>query len=311
MTIQIKNTKEIQNAATLNVLVFGLPKVGKSTFAATAPKPLVIDLEGGYKHMGRRGINIDTVSISKFDELREVYDLVRKSDYQTIIIDPVNELVERLINEAKLNPAYVLRTNSEKLSMDGWVHIKDTMKKMIKTFRDLEKHVIFVAHLSEKEDEGQVMKRPKIDANLTDELCRHMDIILYMTAQGTGDSAKRHLMSKGTERVFAGDRTGALPELVEPDFMKILGYINGNPQASYKLKLEKENEKNQDAFEASLELQAPAPVKVTATQEPISAAKKKMLEGMSKVKPTPKTPQDEEAEAIDELAKALDGEIIH
>jgi hypothetical protein len=252
MTLKITKTTSEDFKPTVNLLVYGLPKVGKSTFATSAPKPLVIDLEGGYKYMGKRGINVDVINITKFDEMREVYDIASKSDYETIIIDPVNELVERLIDDAKKEQNFTIKTNKNKLSIDGWMFVKDTMKKLIKTFRDMNKHVIFVAHMVEKDDEGVTMKRPKIDANLSDELCRNMDIIVYMTNVGSGENLKRVLLSQGNEKYFAGDRTGVLAEIVEPDFSKIIDAVVENKQFVWTKKLENNIEKSNEEFEKDL-----------------------------------------------------------
>lgn len=77
------------------ITIFGEPKIGKTTFAADAPDPLVIDLENGSKHMNvSRVTDIDT-----FDKFVDVIRTLQteKHDYKTLVIDSVDWL-ERIIH---------------------------------------------------------------------------------------------------------------------------------------------------------------------------------------------------------------------
>ena len=50
------------------LLIYGEAGVGKSSFAAAAPKPLFLDLEGGID-----GLDVPRIGISAYDELMEYY----------------------------------------------------------------------------------------------------------------------------------------------------------------------------------------------------------------------------------------------
>lgn len=85
--------KGIQPAA-WKMLVYGVPGVGKSSFAAFAPSPIFLDLENG---LGR----IDCVKTPhRLQTLDEVMDwlrwFVRAGEYKTVVIDTIDEL-ERLL----------------------------------------------------------------------------------------------------------------------------------------------------------------------------------------------------------------------
>jgi hypothetical protein len=74
----------------LRVLLYGVEGVGKSTFAARAPKPVFLGADAG----------TEALSIDRLPEPRswgEVFEAVRllkseKHDYETLVIDPVNFL---------------------------------------------------------------------------------------------------------------------------------------------------------------------------------------------------------------------------
>jgi hypothetical protein len=61
--MDIVNTKDYPKVANLVMMVYGMGGVGKTSFAATWPKPLLLDFENGAKYFGERGIEID---VAKF-----------------------------------------------------------------------------------------------------------------------------------------------------------------------------------------------------------------------------------------------------
>jgi replication-associated recombination protein RarA len=57
----IENTQSMKNDDNIVMVLYGKGGVGKTTFVASAPKPLLIDFENGSKYLGQRGFNIDTI----------------------------------------------------------------------------------------------------------------------------------------------------------------------------------------------------------------------------------------------------------
>lgn len=81
----------------LKMVVYGVESVGKTTFAASSPDPLIIDVEHGSLN-----IDVDRIEgIYKYDELintlRQIYKNEEPS-YKTIVVDSV-EAVEKLCAE--------------------------------------------------------------------------------------------------------------------------------------------------------------------------------------------------------------------
>lgn len=251
-------TGEIENKPAINLLLYGEPKVGKSTFAASSPSPLICDAESGYRYMSSKGINIPVAEIIQWSDMKDFYTEASKPKYKTIVIDPVNELLDKLITSAKANKMYIQNTDPNALSMKGWGYVKDKMKQMLKSFRDLNKNVIFVAHLKEKEEDGQIKKTPKLDANLTSELMAMMDIIGYMFILNDGKEQKRVISFKPSIRFDAGDRTSALPEFFNPNdgFDKLYETVTSSKAFVYKKKLDKGIKENEDKFLADMGIES-------------------------------------------------------
>lgn len=207
----MQNTKDMIMNPILNILIYGDPKVGKSTFATTTPKPLIADAESGYRYMGSKGIEIPVASIETWDDITEFYKEAMKPEYETIVIDPVNELLEKLMKKAKQNRLYVQSTDPDALSMKGWGYVKGKMKEMLKGFRDINKNVIFVAHTKTEEKNGTNKIGPKLDANLAQDFMAMMDIIGYMSMFNANGKIDRYISFEPNINYEAGARPKGLP----------------------------------------------------------------------------------------------------
>jgi len=212
------------------MLLYGDGGVGKTTFATTAPKPIIADCEGGTKYLGRRGINCDVAQISAWHDMNFTDgfgSLVKGDTYETVIIDPIGELMDKLkrhlvgMKDSKL----VQRDGSP--TMAGWGFLKKTMRDYIKFLRDSGKHVIIIAHVDEKMDEEKLVKRPMVETKLSTELVNIVDIVAYMTVIERDGVEKRVLVvDPSSDKYTAKDRTGALEKYVYPDFKQIIETVS-------------------------------------------------------------------------------------
>lgn len=227
--LQIHSTADAQVKPSLVMLVYGEGGVGKTTFASTAPKPLIIDCEGGAKYFGLRGIKVDVAQVKNWSDMRDVIDIAKGDKYDTIVIDPIGELMDKLkrhmfaLNDSKL----VQKDGSP--TMAGWGWLKKTMRDYIKVLRDSGKHIIIVAHIEEKSDEDRMIKRPKIETKLSDDLVTMVDVVGYMTiVQDEGVAKRIIIVDPSNDKYTAKDRTGQLGKMIEPNFTNIVDACQGN-----------------------------------------------------------------------------------
>jgi phage nucleotide-binding protein len=227
--MQIYNTADPQNMPKVFMLLYGHGGTGKTTFASTAPKPILADCEGGAKYFGIRGISMPKADILNWDDMRAFFAAVKNNDeYETIIIDPVGELMEKLMRKMKEEKNAKLIQADGSPTMTGWGWLKDNMRNMLKALRDTNKHIIIIAHVDEKEDEGRLVKRPMIMTKLSDELVNMVDIVGFAT-KITGDEGDKYaiLVDTQSDKYIAKDRTGQLGKAIEPNFSKIIKAIHG------------------------------------------------------------------------------------
>ena len=214
--MQIEKTQNISPDNNIVMILYGRGGVGKTTFAATAPKPLIIDFENGTKYLGERGLNADVIRLAEWFTLQDKLQL--KSilpNYDTIILDPIGEAMEKLIASHGLD-GRKFRAPDGGLTMAGWGEAKRQMKELVKWLRDAGKNVILIAHVAEDKDGEQTTYRIQIQTKLSDELPTMVDLISYMGVQKGKDGKNTVVLYTPAQggNFDSKDRTGRVPEIV-------------------------------------------------------------------------------------------------
>src|SRR3990167_4336059 len=217
--MDIYNTGEPQSKPSVVMMLYGEGGVGKTTFAATAPNPIIADCENGAKYSGLRGIKVDVARIEKWNDMIAFMNVVKEGKYETIVIDPIGEVMDKLKRALVASGDSKLVQKDGSPTMAGGGGLKKKLRGYIKVLRDLGKHVILVAHLDEQKDEDRVLKRPKLETKLSDEIVNMVDIVGYMTVVQDGDEEKRIIIvDPSNDKYGAKDRSGQLGKVIEPDF---------------------------------------------------------------------------------------------
>ena len=126
------------------VCIYGVESVGKTTFAAKAPKPIFLDVEGGTHHLDAARVEIDS-----FDALQgAVSELAAGGhDFGTAVIDSADWteklLIEHLLGETK-------KKSIEDYGYGkGWVQVAERFARLLTScdkLIDSGINVFFIAH---------------------------------------------------------------------------------------------------------------------------------------------------------------------
>lgn len=212
----IEKTQEMVNDDNIVMVLYGKGGVGKTSFVATAPKPLLIDFENGSKYLGQRGFDIDVIRQSAwFSEAdrKQLPSIIK--NYDTIIIDPLGEAFDKIIESQELNNKKFKQYDGS-LTMAGWGEAKKMMKSLIKFLRDSRKNVIIVSHVSEIQDENTLYHRIQVQTKLKDEIPTMVDIISYMAVVKDKEQDVRYIYTPAQGSNFdSKDRTGRMPEKIK------------------------------------------------------------------------------------------------
>lgn len=175
---QLSKPSEIKLAP--KVLVFGPSGSGKTRFAATAPRPLIYDIEGGTMSL----LGNTKVEIIKKDELlgtkkgelpkrllQFVEWGVQSPDHDTLVIDSLTELQAAFLDAEK--PKYT----DPRQAYGAW---GDYLRALLQFLQNSNKNVIYVARakLGESLDGKQIM--PEMSPGAFATVPPLVDYVLYL-----------------------------------------------------------------------------------------------------------------------------------
>ena len=183
------------------IMIYGEPGAGKTHLAGTAQDSdlmknvLFFNFDGGMLTLAERG-DIMAIDVRSVEDLeKEVFLLANKDKkydgIKTVVIDNITEL-QTLVLESLTTKAFSDRVKSNKNYTIDDVYLEDYGKtgkqlaRILRMFRDLPLHVIFIAHKKDKMRKGtQILEESK--PALTDKLCTtvmgYLDAVWYLYTQ--------------------------------------------------------------------------------------------------------------------------------
>jgi hypothetical protein len=131
----------------VRILAYGRNGKEKTRFAATAPKPLILDVNEEGTSSVRNYPGVKVYKIKKWAQLTWAYWYLKEADhgFETVIIDTLTQ-AQKLCMTAVLKRAEDRDPNRPlKMPMQrDWGSMTEMMKPIIFDFRNLPMHVIFV-----------------------------------------------------------------------------------------------------------------------------------------------------------------------
>jgi hypothetical protein len=208
-----------------SILIYGMPKIGKSTFAASFPGALFLPCEPGLNDLEHYQIPDEGI-IESWDELLQAAALIAKGghDYKTVIVDTVDEAY-RMCAEHVCQQRGVEYTGDLPRGK-GYAMVNGEFMRVIKKLAGLPQGLILISHAKTRTVEVDGIERDVVGTTLSDSpkklIDGFVDMILYCDVEEvTGDGGekifKRVLRTKPSKKFSAGDRTGRLPQTVVID----------------------------------------------------------------------------------------------
>lgn len=215
----------------LKMLVYGKNGVGKTRFAATGPKPLIIDCNEKGTLSIRKFPDVKIFPLEMWTDIDLAYWYLHKGDHghETVVIDTVSSLATLCMSfvlgdEASRDPTMDPTMPSKR----EWGKVAQLMKTEILKFRNLPMHVIFVAQerrgFTEDEDDEAPEIFPEVSPAVRTTLTAAVDIIgrMYVrevAVKGKGGKKETRtdyrMLTGASERYVTKDRSEAdLPRVI-------------------------------------------------------------------------------------------------
>lgn len=129
-------------------LVFAENKVGKTTFAASAPKCLIVDInEEGTRSVKGKKTGAQYINVTDWNEIPEVYWWLRDNlkRFESVSLDTVTAMVnlamQYALDQRRKSSQQKIQTPDQR----AWGVVKDLMMPQLLQFRNLPLHVILTA----------------------------------------------------------------------------------------------------------------------------------------------------------------------
>jgi len=182
----------------LKCLVYGASGVGKTRFGATAPKPVFLSAEAGLLSTAGNE-TISYAIIKTLDQLKEAYNELAKGDhgYETVVIDSITEM-NSIIKEG------IEKSKGRAMQLQDWGTLAKEIRGILRQFRNLDMHVIFIAQEELQKDDQMVIKIvPSLNGKATTEIAYYMDTVGYMFITDKGEYA---ITTKGNKKLLSKSR---------------------------------------------------------------------------------------------------------
>ena len=223
MTIGTKTADDYKQYA--KVLVYGKPGSRKTSYAATFPKPIFVDMERGTDTLTH--LNMGGLAVERPSTVKQVYDILKefpKSEFETIVIDTISRLQSFIMADVM---QLAVKTNSS----------RDVYAPLFKEYRTvgamldgicydlqmMDKNVILICHEKVVVDEetGRVIEvRPNLTPALANSVGGLISAVFYSEVKSGVSSAPatQTIYPNSFGKTFAKNRMNLSKPITNPNY---------------------------------------------------------------------------------------------
>lgn len=209
----IKKRNELDVNVRLKMLIYGQAGMGKSTLAFSAPKPILVDFDGGVNRVDYAFIK-DTVQAKRYEDILDLLNNEDLTPYETIVVDTGGKLLDALSDYITRQYPRMARRNGS-LTLEGFGQRKQEFCALIRLIDKKQKNVVFVAHRQTERNGDATKYVPLFGGSNYDSLATELDLIGYLVA----DDRKRTITFDPTSE-SEGKNTCNLPPVIEVPNLK-------------------------------------------------------------------------------------------
>ena len=203
------------------ILVYGMAGAGKTTLAKTTPgKTLVISAEAGLLSI-KDATNVDAIEVKEASEVMELHDALKSGTlkYDTVVLDSVSEISEILLAWEKS------RSKDPRMA---YGNVQESVTNLMRAFRDLNMHVLFLCKEDVINDDGVLRHAPKmVGTKLGESITYFFDEVLALRIIEDQDDEGKNVQTRWLQTTFgqgykAKDRSGKLENFEKPNISALI-----------------------------------------------------------------------------------------
>lgn len=187
----IRKSYELELPTSIRMMIYGQSGMGKSTFALSAPKPLLIDFDNGVNRIHRTHLQgVDTVQVGSWAEVLQVLqeDL---SPYDSIVVDTIGKMMDYIIT---------YKCGAKQPSIRDWGGINQEFATFTRTLASLKKHIIYVAHRDTRKEGEDTVYIPSLREKSYNAIVAELDLLGYMETRTENGIVRRSITFDPTPR---------------------------------------------------------------------------------------------------------------
>ena len=219
--LPVEKSKVRVNLSEQVVLIYGKPKIGKSTFCSKIDDALFIATEAGLNYL-----EVAKVNCTSWESFLEICAELAQGEhkYKVIIIDTIDNLVDYCSE-------YVCKREKINHPADydygrGWSMVTRELKVKLSKLANLPYGLIMVGHSKTEEVSSRTAKYSKDTITVTGGnravILNMTDMILYVDYEVKDEKETRVIRTKPTRHYDAGDRSGKLKEVLPLDYNEVV-----------------------------------------------------------------------------------------
>lgn len=222
--MQIETTNQIDYSKNCRTLIFGPKGGGKTPLCATAPNPIILDIEGGTLSLADEEVKIIR-NIPDVATAKRAVKLARDKKFNTIAIDSLTKLAEQELNIEKKNYSDVRHVYGA---------MQDTIMDFVLKTLEIPVNIIFVCREGYVETKAGIRFVPDLPGRVLPKTIPYeFDYVLRLeTFENENKEIISRLWCKPTPNCNTGDRSAKLNATEPPDLTALFLKAVGKPKLS-------------------------------------------------------------------------------
>lgn len=199
----IRKSTDLTLPTAIKMMIYAQAGTGKTTLSLSAPKPLLLDFDGGVNRINLSHLEgVDIVQVTNWEEIKQL--LASPQDlapYQTIVPDTVGKLLDCIIT---------YKCGLRQPRVQDWSGINAEFLWFTKQLASLNKHIIFIAHRDTRKEGDRTVFIPLLREKTYNTIVTDLDLLGYLEMVSEKGVQKRILTFDPTDR-SEGKNTCLMP----------------------------------------------------------------------------------------------------